>query len=517
MKKSVFLLLLCLLLLPQGSYAADAPAPYGANLFQGNFGQGGAAGAIAPGDRVVLRLWGGSLNNVDTILEVSPAGQLDIPEVGQLNVTGLAQDKLQDALRSKLAASGHADSQIYLAPMDAQPITLFVTGNVPKPGRYSGSAADPLLSYLDKAGGIDAGRGSYRNIQVRRNNQVVTTVDLYPFIREGSMPPIRFQNGDIIVVPDKGPTVTVTGKVRTSARFELPEGKTSGASLLKLVDPDSSASHIAIKGVRNGKPYNTYLPLGELASLQLADGDSIELLADTAGNTITVTVQGAVRGASRFPVRRGARLDEVRNFIAVEQGRADLNGMYIKRKSVAERQKKAIADSLRRLEESALTASSASTEESQIRAKEAEMIAKFVERAKAVEPEGVVVLSDGQKIGDITLEDGDVIVIPAKSDVVLVSGEVMMPQAMLWSKNNDLDDYIKGAGGYNSRADQDTVLVMHPNGSVSHDGDNIRPGDQILVMPRVASKNMQAVKDISQVMMQVAVSARAILGLPTLY
>ena len=416
MKKSVFLLLLCLLLLPQGSYAADAPAPYGANLFQGNFGQGGAAGAIAPGDRVVLRLWGGSLN-VDTILEVSPAGQLDIPEVGQLNVTGLAQDKLQDALRSKLAASGHADSQIYLAPMDAQPITLFVTGNVPKPGRYSGSAADPLLSYLDKAGGIDAGRGSYRNIQVRRNNQVVTTVDLYPFIREGSMPPIRFQNGDIIVVPDKGPTVTVTGKVRTSARFELPEGKTSGASLLKLVDPDSSASHIAIKGVRNGKPYNTYLPLGELASLQLADGDSIELLADAAGN------------------------------------------------SVAERQKKAIADSLRRLEESALTASSASTEESQIRAKEAEMIAKFVERAKAVEPEGVVVLSDGQKIGDITLEDGDVIVIPAKSDVVLVSGEVMMPQAMLWSKNNDLDDYIKGAGGYNSRADQDTVLVMHPNGS----------------------------------------------------
>ena len=413
--------------------------------------------------------------------------------------------------------SGHADSQIYLAPMDAQPITLFVTGNVPKPGRYSGSAADPLLSYLDKAGGIDAGRGSYRNIQVRRNDQVVTTVDLYPFIREGSMPPIRFQNGDIIVVPDKGPTVTVTGKVRTSARFELPEGNTSGASLLKLVDPDSSASHIAIKGVRNGKPYNTYLPLGELASLQLADGDTIELLADAAGNTITVTVQGAVRGATRFPVRRGARLDEVRNFIAVEQGRADLNGMYIKRKSVAARQKKAIADSLRRLEESALTASSASTEESQIRAKEAEMIAKFVERAKAVEPEGVVVLSDGQKIGDITLEDGDVIVIPAKSDVVLVSGEVMMPQAMLWSKKKDLDDYIKGAGGYNSRADQDTVLVMHPNGSVSHDGDNIRPGDQILVMPRVASKNMQAVKDISQVMMQVAVSARAILGLPTLY
>lgn len=220
-------MLLCLLLLPQGSYAADAPAPYGANLFQGNFGQGGAAGVIAPGDRVVLRLWGGSLN-VDTILEVSPAGQLDIPEVGQLNVTGLPRTNCRMPCAASWPASGHADSQIYLAPMDAQPITLFVTGNVPKPGRYSGSAGDPLLSYLDKAGGIDAGRGSYRNIQVRRNNQVVTTVDLYPFIREGSMPPIRFQNGDIIVVPDKGPTVTVTGKVRTSARLSCRKARPPG-------------------------------------------------------------------------------------------------------------------------------------------------------------------------------------------------------------------------------------------------------------------------------------------------
>ena len=99
--------------------------------------------------------------------------------------------------------------------------------------------------------------------------------------------------------------------------------------------------------------------------------------------------------------------------------------MYIKRKSVAARQKKAIADSLRRLEETAFTASSSSTDEAAIRAKEAEMVSKFVERAKAVEPEGVVVLDGGPDKADLALEDGDIIVIPPKSDVVLVSGEVM--------------------------------------------------------------------------------------------
>ena len=79
-----------------------------------------------------------------------------------------------------------------------------------------------------------------------------------------------------------------------------------------------------------------------------------------------------------------------------------------------------------------------------------------------------------------------------------------------------MDDYIKGAGGYTNRADHDKVLVLHQNGSVSQDGDKILPGDQVMVLPRVESKNMQAVKDITQVIMQVVVSARLMLGMPSL-
>ena len=144
------------------------------------------------------------------------------------------------------------------------------------------------------------------------------------------------------------------------------------------------------------------------------------------------------------------------------------------------------------------------------------MVSKFVERAKSVEPEGVVVLDGGPDKADLSLEDGDIIVIPPKSDVVLVSGEVMMPQAMLWGKKKDVDDYIKGAGGYTNRADHDKVLVLHQNGSVSQNGDDILPGDQVMVLPKVESKNMQAVKDITQVIMQVVVSARLLLGMPSL-
>lgn len=514
----VFCLLLFCLCSP--ALANDEVPPFAANLFQGNFAQDKAQAAdkhvsmITAGDRVALRLWGGGLTLDDTLV-VTNDGLLNVPGVGSIPVGGLSQDALAEALRSKLAASGHQDTQIYVAPLDARPVTVFVTGAVAKPGRYSGSAGDTLLHFLDKAGGIDASCGSYRDIRLLRTGKDIATLDLYPFARRGEQPRVRIQEGDTLVVGNRGPVVTATGAVRLSARFEFPKGKATGSALAELAEPLPGASHIALNGTRQGAPYSTYLPCRELRHLRLEDGDQVRFIADAPGKTIMVGVQGAVRGATSFPVRRGARLQEVQNFIAVEP-EANIAAMYIKRKSVAARQKKALADSLRRLEESAMTASSGSMDEASIRAKEADMIAKFIERAKAVEPEGVVVLDGDPAKADLTLEDGDIIVIPAKSDVVLVSGEVMAPQAMLWNRSKDLDDYIASAGGYTTRADHGHILILHPNGAVSQDASDIQPGDQIMALPRVESKAMQSIKDISQVIMQVVVSARLLLGMPSL-
>ena len=323
----------------------------------------------------------------------------------------------------------------------------------------------------------------------------------------------ELKEGDTLVVGDKGPTVTATGAVRNAARFEFLKGRATGAALMELAEPERRASHVALNGTRNGAPYSTYLPLKELRHLNLEDGDRVEFMADATGNTMMIEVQGAVRGTSRFPVRRGARLKDVQNFIAVEPGRANIKAMYIKRKSVAVRQKKAIEDALRRLEQNAYTATSASSDEAQIRSKEAEMLSSFISRAKEVQPEGVVVVGTKGNIADLALEDGDVIVIPEKTDVVLISGEVMMPQAIVWNKDKDMDDYIKGAGGFSNRADESNLIVVHPSGEVIPRAKEVLPGDQVLVLPRVESKNLQAVKDISQVLYQVAVACKVILDL----
>jgi protein involved in polysaccharide export with SLBB domain len=221
-------------------------------------------------------------------------------------------------------------------------------------------------------------------------------------------------------------------------------------------------------------------------------------------------VRGAQTGPSLLPVRRSARLREVLAHIPVDEATADLGGVYILRKSVADQQKRALQDTLRRLERAVLTHTSATLEASQIRKEEAEMISKFVERAKQIQPDGLIVVSDGERVRNIALEAGDVIVVPQKSDVVMISGEVRMPASVVYAKGRSVDYYVQQSGGYSDRASKDT-LVVRPNGRVEQNpGSDIGPGDQILVMPHVDTKFVPVIKDLAQVFYQIAVSGRMV-------
>ena len=107
-------------------------------------------------------------------------------------------------------------------------------------------------------------------------------------------------------------------------------------------------------------------------------------------------------------------------------------GVDIKRNSVAKAQKDSIDDSLFRLERSALLALSQSQGEANIRVREAELTQKFVERARLIQPLGRVVTARDQRQRNVVLESDDIIVIPPRTNVIRISGEVMMTQAVMW-------------------------------------------------------------------------------------
>ncbi len=219
----------------------------------------------------------------------------------------------------------------------------------------------------------------------------------------------------MILVGERGAGILAEGQVRHSARFEFaPNSKITGEEFVKLCDPLNKASHVSIVGSRKGAPFNTYMPLIDFQQMQLGDGDVVHFHADTPGDTIMVAAKGAIVGASRYPVGKDTRLIDLLHYIPVEPELANLKGIHILRRSVAERQKKALNEALRRLEQSALTATSQSSEIAAIRVREAELIAKFVEKARTLKPDGTVVVGHNGELSNIHLEDGDIIVIPPK-------------------------------------------------------------------------------------------------------
>ena len=112
------------------------------------------------------------------------------------------------------------------------------------------------------------------------------------------------------------------------------------------------------------------------------------------------------------------------------------------------------------------------------------------------------------------LEDGDTVVIPHRSNVVRVAGEVTFAQAVMYRPDLDVYDYVRMAGGYSNRAETSAVIVIRPSAEVfiGNIGDvDIRPGDEVFVPPRIDRKVFQGAIDFSRIIYQIAVAASVLI------
>lgn len=495
----------------QTSITDDLPEPFGARLFRGGFSNSHEDGLnadyrVQPGDRITVRVWGAvDFNDVQT---VDPQGNLFIPSVGPVPVAGVANRDLNNRVQQAVSGTFTDNVKVYTSLNGTQPVAVFVTGFVPAPGRFGGIPSNSALHFLDRAGGVDPLRGSYRNITLLRGGQPLATIDLYDFLLEGKLPDVEFRDGDTLVVGEKGNTVVVTGDVSNQAQFEWVGDVLNGDELMRSAHAAPGVSYVGVSGIRQGKSFSTYLPIEEFNTFTLENGDSVHFRKDQHDDVIVVEVEGAHLGPSRYAVPRNTRLLELLDHIAVDTELADPRSISVRRKSIAERQKSALDESLSRLEARYLTASSQTDREAVIRAQEAELISQFVARARNVVPEGRLVVADSGSIANVLLEAGDTITIPRVSESILLSGEVLVSQAMLFKEGRRARDYIKLAGGFSHQALEDSLVLVHANGEVSR-GENpvVRPGDEVIVLPEVPVKNLQIASTIVDIIYKIAIAA----------
>lgn len=499
--------------IPTTSKTNLAP-PFGANLFSGNFSAQQSSGLdpnyiITPGDTISLHIWGAI--QADETTSVDAQGNIFLPEIGAVKVAGSPASNLPSLVRGKLRSVYKDGVDVYVNLVTATPINVFVTGYVKNPGQYSGMQTDSVLSFLHKSGGILESQGSYRDIRILRSSGTIANVDLYAFLRWGQLPRISFKSGDTILVGQQKSTINVMGDARGSYRFELKQLTGSGRELITMARPSPSVTNVALTGSRNRTPWSVYLDIGSFTGTVLRDGDNVRFTSDASQNTMDISVEGSHLGNSFFAAKKGSRLKELLDYVAVSPDEADIGNIYIRRKSVALRQKQNLNDTIDRLERSVLTSPAKSDSEASIRQKEASLLSGFIENARKVVPDGRVVVSENGVVANIRLEDGDVIVIPYRSDVITISGEVNIPQSLVYAQNADLLDYVARSGGFTERAERQRIIIRKPNGQVLTSTNTIlQPGDEILIYPKIDTKNLQFTKDIVTIIFQIAAASAAV-------
>jgi len=186
---------------------------------------------LGPGDMLEVQLIGESGGRYT--LTVNRDGTVDFPNLGPIAVAGMKFPAAKDMLEKRVA-----DQMIGMRASvsigSLRSIRIFVLGEAERPGSYTVSGLSTITNALFVSGGVKP-IGSLRNIQLKRNGQVVSRLDLYDLLLEGDTSgDVRLLPGDVIFIPPVGITVGIGGEVRRPAIYEVKEGARA-SDLLYLI------------------------------------------------------------------------------------------------------------------------------------------------------------------------------------------------------------------------------------------------------------------------------------------
>ncbi|MGY4383100.1 protein involved in polysaccharide export with SLBB domain [Pedobacter sp. UYP24] len=290
---------------------------------------------VGPDDQLLIDLSGD--NDVNYNLKVSPDGTIRLQYVGPVAVGGLSIEQATAKIKSSLAGTypslrnGRTNVSVNLGNIRSIKVTIL--GEVVKPGSYTLSSLSTVFNALNASGGPNS-NGSFRKIQVIRNNKVVSTIDVYDFLLNGIQKGnVRLQDQDVINIPVYQSRVEMAGEVKRPALFEILSTE-SLADVIRFAGGFSDKAYTAtIKVLQNtnkerkitdvnAESFNTYGPLN-------GDKYVVEQILDRFANRVEIA--GAVFRPGQFELDKGLTL---KSLIVKAEGLTEdafLNRGYISR------------------------------------------------------------------------------------------------------------------------------------------------------------------------------------------
>ena len=454
---------------------------------------------IGAGDELIFQFFGSKNQKKSSF--VSRTGEIVVPFLGPVNVNGLTLDEAKKYISSQVKEN-LLGSEVYVTLGEVKSIQVYVLGEAYLPGAYTVSSLATVSNILYVSGGVSE-IGSVRNIQIIRNGEVIRTFDLYDLLLFGDTSkdlPIRA--GDSIFIPAFEKTAKVNGFKRNFI-FEIKDDDTfkdliEFAGGMKYLDTQGYFSLELDRFNKNTlqRERMLYTDLSSLQDTVIQDGDMLSLQKTVSDTVGSIELKGEFAYPGTYSIQRGEKLSSVVKRAGGFTNQAYTYASVFTRKPLKKLQKLSFEQAANDLEYAVAAAITSPSASLQITGEGLKPISDLIIRLREQEAAGRMVVDftplslsqDPSK--DISLVDGDMLLVPSRPSDITISGEVRYPISIKYDDSKSWQDYIDEAGGFATQAAESSIFIIYPNGKAivatkpslwAKTKTNLQPGSTIVV------------------------------------
>ena len=234
--------------------AAKAPAPAAQALPEADY-------VVGPQDVLTVRIYGEE--KLSGRIRIDNDGSFPFEYLGRVKAEGMTTAQIEAYLAKALGDGYLRNPQVSVEVFEYRSQSVFVTGEVRSPNKYSLPGNSTLMDVLTLAGSITQNAGNWVQITHARQGAEVLgpTVSVEYDIRinlrdiqTGKAQNVKMRDGDTIFVP-KAERVWVVGQVRNPQGVVFEEGMTVFEAIAAAggITEKGSNSRIEIIRIENGQ------------------------------------------------------------------------------------------------------------------------------------------------------------------------------------------------------------------------------------------------------------------------
>jgi protein involved in polysaccharide export with SLBB domain len=269
---------------------------------------------LGPRDELQISVYGVQEFNART--PVTSEGTINIQYIGEISVAGMtieaATIKIKSAIAKVYTTVYSGQSRVGISLTRIRTIKVTIIGSK-QPGNYSVSSLSTVYNALFISGGPTA-NGSYRNIELLRDNKIVKKVDIYNFLVNGNQSDnVGLKDNDVIRIPAYAHRVTIEGQVKRPGIFELKPNETftdllvfaSGFNELAYTASvnilQKTNKELRVKDIKQAE-FSTYKP---------SSGDLFKVSKILARFENRITISGSVFRPETYSFFPGMRISDL--------------------------------------------------------------------------------------------------------------------------------------------------------------------------------------------------------------